>query len=71
MIVKFQGTYLSKKTRIAVDRVLEWLKNEGPPAPAGLELAVTGSAAVGRDTNARSHPEHQKHDLQQRSAWSS
>ena len=51
MIVKFQGTYLSKKTRIAVDRILEWLKNEGPRPPAGLDLGRTGSAAVGRDTN--------------------
>ena len=51
VIVQFQGTYLSKKTRIAVDRVLEWLKKEGPPAPAGLELVVTGSAVVGRDSN--------------------
>jgi putative drug exporter of the RND superfamily len=51
VIVKFQGTYVSKKTRVAVDRVLEWLKNEGPPAPSGLELGVTGSAAVGRDSN--------------------
>ena len=51
VIVKFQGTYVSKKTRIAVDRVLEWLKKDGPPAPSGLELAVTGSAAVGRDSN--------------------
>jgi putative drug exporter of the RND superfamily len=51
VIVKFQGTYVSKKTRVAVDRVLEWLKNEGPPAPSGLDLGVTGSAAVGRDSN--------------------
>jgi putative drug exporter of the RND superfamily len=52
VIVKFQGTYLSKKTRVAVDRILEWLKNEGPRPPPGLELGRTGSAAVGRDTNA-------------------
>ena len=51
MIVKFQGTYLSKKTRVAVDRVLEWLKKEGPPTPAGLTMVITGSAAVGRDSN--------------------
>ncbi len=52
LIVKFQGTYLSKKTRIAVDRILKWLKDEGPRPPPGLEQVVTGSAAVGRDTNA-------------------
>ncbi len=51
VIVKFQGTYLSKKTRIAVDRILDWLKDEGPRPPPGLDLGRTGSAAVGRDTN--------------------
>ena len=51
VIVRFQGTYLSKKTRVAVDRVLSWVENEGPPSPAGLNMGVTGSAAVGRDTN--------------------
>ena len=50
-IARLNGTYLSKKTRIAVDRILDWLKTERPPAPAGLELAVTGSAVVGHDTN--------------------
>ena len=50
-IVRLNGTYLSKKTRVAVDRILQWLKEERPPAPAGLELALTGSAVVGRDTN--------------------
>jgi putative drug exporter of the RND superfamily len=50
-IVRLNGTYLSKKTRVAVDRILEWLKAERPPAPEGLELALTGSAVVGRDTN--------------------
>ncbi len=51
VIVRFQGTYLSKKTRVAVDRILKWLVDEAPRAPAGLDLARTGSAAVGRDTN--------------------
>jgi putative drug exporter of the RND superfamily len=51
VIVRFQGTYLSKKTRVAVDRILKWLADEAPKAPAGLELNRTGSAAVGRDTN--------------------
>ena len=50
-IARLNGTYLSKRTRIAVDRMLDWLKTERPPAPAGLELAVTGSAVVGHDTN--------------------
>jgi RND superfamily putative drug exporter len=51
VIVKFQGTYVSKKTRVAVDRVLEWLKKDGPPRPPGLDMLITGSAAVGRDSN--------------------
>ena len=50
-IARLNGTYLSKKTRIAVDQILEWLKTERPAAPAGLEQAVTGSAVVGHDTN--------------------
>jgi putative drug exporter of the RND superfamily len=50
-IVRLDGTHVSKKTRVAVDRILEWVKTDLPPAPAGLELAVTGSAVVGRDTN--------------------
>jgi RND superfamily putative drug exporter len=49
-IARLKGTYVSKMTRIAVDRVLEWLRNERPQAPDGLELAVTGSAVVGHDT---------------------
>jgi len=50
-IVRFNGTYLSRKTRVAVDKTLEWLEKERPARPAGLELAETGSAVVGRDTN--------------------
>jgi RND superfamily putative drug exporter len=51
-IVRLNGTYLSQKSRHAVDSTLEWLENERPKAPAGLTLSVTGSAVVGRDTNA-------------------
>lgn len=49
-IVSLNGTYLSKKTRVAVDRILEYLKDR-PPLPAGLTRAVTGSAVVGHDMN--------------------
>jgi len=50
-MVSLEGTYLSKKTRIAVDKILEWSKTDRPAPPAGLELALTGSAVVGHDTN--------------------
>lgn len=50
-IARLNGTYLSKRTRIAVDQILEWLKTERPAAPDGLERTVTGSAVVGHDTN--------------------
>jgi RND superfamily putative drug exporter len=49
-IVSLRGTYLSKKTRIAVDRILEYLQ-KSPPLPQGLRRVVTGSAVVGHDMN--------------------
>src|SRR3954454_11554726 len=49
-IVSLRGTYLSKKTRVAVDRILEYL-DESPPLPSGLRRVVTGSAVVGHDMN--------------------
>jgi RND superfamily putative drug exporter len=51
-IVALQGTYLSKRTRLAVDQIEEWIKSERPTPPAGLGTALTGSALVGHDTNA-------------------
>jgi putative drug exporter of the RND superfamily len=50
-MVSLEGTYLSKKTRIAVDEILRWCRTDRPAPPAGLELALTGSAVVGHDTN--------------------
>jgi len=49
-IVSLRGTYLSKKTRVAVDRILEYLQ-ASPPLPPGLRRVVTGSAVVGHDIN--------------------
>ena len=51
-IVSLNGTYLAKTTRIAVDGILEWVEQERTRLPAGLQLAVTGSAVVGHDINA-------------------
>ncbi len=49
-IVSLRGTYLSKKTRVAVDRILNYLQ-ESAPLPEGLRRVVTGSAVVGHDMN--------------------
>ena len=50
-MVSLRGTHLSKKSRIAVDKILEWSKTNRPAPPDGLEFALTGSAVVGHDTN--------------------
>ena len=50
-IISLKGTYLAKTTRIAVDKIMDWLKVDRPPPPTGLELALTGSAVVGHDIN--------------------
>ena len=50
-IVSLDSAYLSRKTQLAVDRILEWLNTETLEPPLGLRRAVTGSAAVGYDTN--------------------
>jgi len=49
-IASLNGTYLSRKTRVAVDRILEYLA-ETPPLPDGLQRSVSGSAVVGHDMN--------------------
>lgn len=51
-IVSLKGTYLSRKTRLAVDKILSWLETEAPAAPPGLTRWMTGSAIIGHDTNA-------------------
>ncbi|MDG3003087.1 MMPL family transporter [Paludisphaera mucosa] len=49
-IAALNGTYLSRKTRIAVDKILDYL-HEQPPLPEGLTRSVSGSALVGHDMN--------------------
>jgi putative drug exporter of the RND superfamily len=49
-IIRLNGTHMSKKTRLAVDRMLEWLETKRVTLPEGLALSVTGSAVVGHDT---------------------
>ena len=48
--VSLRGTYLSKKTRVAVDSILIHLA-QSPPLPQGLKRVLTGSAVVGHDMN--------------------
>ncbi len=50
-IARLDGTHLSKRTRVAVDSITDWLKISRPRLPAGLDMALTGSAVVGHDTN--------------------
>lgn len=50
--VMLHGTFASKEARITVGEVLGLLDGLRPEAPKGLNLAVTGSAAVGHDSNA-------------------
>ena len=52
-LVAIDATYLSKQTRLTVNRLEEVLADLGPEAPAGLNLALTGSAVVGHDMNDR------------------
>jgi RND superfamily putative drug exporter len=53
--VALKTTYISKRTRITIDRLERFLEEEVSPAPAGLNLAWTGSAAVGHDMNEASN----------------
>jgi RND superfamily putative drug exporter len=53
-ILSLNGTYLSKATRLAVNRLQE-LIGTLPPRPEGLELKLTGSAMVGHDMNEASN----------------
>jgi RND superfamily putative drug exporter len=49
-IASLNGTYLARSTRLAVDKLEKQLKTL-PEPPAGLVLALTGSAVVGHDMN--------------------
>ena len=50
ILVSLKGTYIAKQTRLAVERLMELLANFEAP-PMGLEIKMTGSAAVGHDMN--------------------
>jgi RND superfamily putative drug exporter len=49
--VQLQSTFVAKQSRLAVSRILEVLNDYEAVAPEGLRLGITGSAAVGRDSN--------------------
>ncbi len=50
-IVSLDSGYLSRKARLAVDRILERLNTKPLEPPLGISRAVTGSSAVGHDTH--------------------
>ena len=50
VLVSLKGTYIAKQTRLAVERLMTILGQFEQP-PEGLELKMTGSAAVGHDMN--------------------
>ena len=52
-IVSLNGTHLAKSSRLAVDKIDTFLGKRSP-GPAGLGLAMTGSAVVGHDMNGAS-----------------
>ncbi len=51
-IISLSSTPLAQKTDGAVDRIMEWIQTYKSMPPQGLGRMVTGSAAVGHDTNA-------------------
>ena len=50
-VVSLNSTNLSQKTQVSVGRILKWLDTHKPGPPLGLSRVITGSAAVGYDTN--------------------
>ena len=54
-VVLLKGTYLAKQSRLAVERIIQEVNAFRPKAPEGLDLGITGSAAVGRDMNTASN----------------
>ena len=50
ILVNLNGTYIAKKTRVAVEQLISLVRNFETP-PIGLKIEMTGSAAVGHDMN--------------------
>lgn len=50
-IVSLDSTHLARKTQLAVDTILNRLTADKATPPQGLARLVTGSSAVGHDTN--------------------
>ncbi|GIW86611.1 MAG: hypothetical protein KatS3mg108_0935 [Isosphaeraceae bacterium] len=53
--VQLGSTFISKQARVAVDHILELVRDYQILAPEGLTLGITGSAAVGHDSNVASN----------------
>jgi len=50
ILVALKGTYIAKQTRLAIERLMTLLATFEQP-PTGLQVKMTGSAAVGHDMN--------------------
>ncbi len=53
VVTQLRGTYVSRDARLAVGRVND-IVDKVAPAPTGLNIAMTGAAVVGRDSNVAS-----------------
>lgn len=53
--IQLASTFISKQARIAGDHILELVRDYQALAPEGLTLGITGSAAVGHDSNVASN----------------
>jgi RND superfamily putative drug exporter len=49
--IQLKSTFVSKQSRLAVNQILETIEDYKTLAPEGLNVGITGSAAVGRDSN--------------------
>ena len=50
VLVSLNGTYIAKQTRLAIEQLMSLLAGFDDPPP-GLQVKMTGSAAVGHDMN--------------------
>ncbi|MFM1801515.1 MAG: hypothetical protein RJA81_867, partial [Planctomycetota bacterium] len=51
IIQPLESTFIARKTRQALDLLIELVEKESSDAPSGLKVGMTGSAMVGHDLN--------------------